>query len=160
MSTRESRNSVKIGGFRVGHVPIDKTETVYQGDMMAFDTTNHRASKATSASGSTFVGVSETQNPVATAGSPEFLSSQQLPRIVLYQSGLFEFCWGVNEMVYPWDQVIIDSDAQTCKKGASNSIGYIDPGYGAAGYQATASGDRVRVWITVPARYLLGTTID
>ena len=56
-------------------------------------------------------------------------------------------------MVYPFDEVVLGADAQTCIKGASNPIGIIDPGYGTAGYLATASGTVVRIWLRVPNAY-------
>ena len=79
MATRESINRVKIERFRVGRVPINAAETIYQGDLLAWDAANRRASKATSASGTTFIGMSDTKNPIETAGSTTFLSDSQLP---------------------------------------------------------------------------------
>ncbi len=153
MATRESINRVKIERFRVGRMPVNGAETIYQGDLLCWDAANKRATKASSASGALFVGMSDTKNPIETAGSTTFLTDAQLPRVNVIQQGLVEVCWGTNEMVYPFDEVVINSDAQTCIKGSSNPIGIIDPGYTAAGFLATSSGVPIRIWLRVPNAY-------
>ena len=153
MATRERINRVKIEAWRVSRVPIDKTETIYQGDLLVWDVANRRATKAVSASGSTFVGMSDTSNPIETVGSTTYLSDSQSPRVNVIQSGLVEVIWAANETIYPFDEVVIASnDAQHCEVGSSNPIGIVDPSYGAAG-KVISSGDLVKIWLRVPDAY-------
>jgi hypothetical protein len=152
MATRESINRIKIEHWRVSRVPVNRAEDIYQGDLLAWDTTNKRASRLTaSASAAGFIGISDTKVSVETAGSTTFLSPTTTDRVNVIQSGLVELIWGTAETVYPFDEVVIDTaavDAQTVRKGASNPIGVVDPGYGAAG-KAVVSGDLVKVWLQV-----------
>lgn len=149
MASRESINRCKIEHWRVSRVPCNTSEDIFQGDLLTWDTTNKRATRLLStASGANFLGMSDTKNSMETAGSSTFLSATTTPRLNVIQSGLVELVWGVAETVFPFDEVIIDADAQTCKKGSTNPIGVIDPGYGTAG-KSIASGDLVRVWLQV-----------
>lgn len=152
MASRESINRSKIEAWRVSRVPVSADEDIYQGDLLVWDVANKRATKATAASAGTFIGMSETKNQIETVGSSTFLSSTKLPRVNVLQQGLVEVVWGVSETVYPFDEVIIDSDAQTCKKGSVNPIGVVDPSYGSAG-TAITSGTLVRIWLRVPDAY-------
>lgn len=152
MATRESINRIKIEKFRVSQVPVNPAEDIYQGDLMVWDSTNRRATRATSTSGANFIGMSDTKVSQETAGSPSFLSNITVSRINVVQDGLVEVCWGANETVYPLDTVVLGSDAQTCVKGASNPIGVVDPGFATtSGYAATTTGIPVKIWLRVPA---------
>lgn len=149
MASRESINRCKIEHWRVSRVPCNTAEDIYQGDLLAWDVTNKRATRLlSSASGANFIGMTDTKNSMETAGSTTFLSATTTNRLNVIQSGLVELVWGVAETVFPFDEVGIDADAQTCKKSGTNPIGVIDPAYGSAG-KAIASGDLVRVWLQV-----------
>lgn len=149
MASRESIDRVKIEHWRVSRVPCSTAEDIWQGDLMCWDTTNKRATRLTvAASAANFIGMTDTKNSMETAGSTTFLSATTTPRLNVMQSGLVEMVWGVAETVFPFDEVVIDTDAQTCKKGSSNPIGVIDPAYGSAG-KVAASGDLVRFWLQV-----------
>lgn len=154
MAVREKRNSVKIEGWRVSRVPIDQTETIYQGDMMAWVDATKTATKLTAAaSGAQFCGVSETSNPVETVGS--LTSDTAKPRINLLQQGLVEMIAGETMTVYPFDPLTVGADSQTVvKTGATsgNKVGLGDPAYGSGG-KTFAAGDLVKLWITVKDAY-------
>ena len=97
--------------------------------------------------------MSDTSNPIETVGSPSFLSDTQSPRVNVIQQGLVEVIWGVNETVYPFDEVQLHSTSpQHCMKGSTNPVGIVDPAYGAAG-KAVVAGDIVRIWLRVPNAY-------
>lgn len=153
MASREKINRVKIEGWRVSRIPIAAATTVYQGDLMVWDTATKLAVPAVSTSGASFLGMSDTSNPVETVGSPTFLSDSQTPRINVLQQGLVEVIWGTAETVYPFDTVVLHSASpQHCVKGASPAVGIVDPAYGAAG-KAVVSGDLVKIWLRVPDTY-------
>jgi hypothetical protein len=152
MAVREATNRIKREIFRVSRVPINPAETIFQGDLICWDAAAKRASKAGSASGATFMGISDTTNPVETAGSPTFLSSTTNPRINVVQKGLVEVIWGAAETIFPYDTAVIGADAQTCIKGASNPVGVVDVDYPSAG-KAVAIGDIVRIWLKPAATY-------
>ena len=150
MATRESINRVKIEHWRVSRVPVNRAEDIYQGDLLAWDTGNKRATRGTVALAATFIGMSDTKVSIETAGSTSFLSPTTSDRVNVIQSGLVELIWGVAETVYPFDEVAIDAinDAQVVRKGATNPIGVVDPGYGSLG-KSVVSGDLVKVWLQV-----------
>lgn len=151
MAIRESINRIKIEKFRVSQVPVNSAEDIYQGDLMVWDSTNRRATRATSTSGANFIGMSDTKVSQESAGSSTFLNPITLNRINVVQDALVEVCWGANETVYPLDTVVLGADAQTCVKGASNPIGVIDPAYGTSGFAATTTGVPIKIWLRVPA---------
>ena len=154
MATRESINRVKIEGWRVSRVPINSATTIYQGDLLCWDAANKRAVPAVSTSGATFIGMSDTKNPIETVGSTTFLTDMASSRVNVIQQGLVEVIWGASETVYPFDEVVLGADAQTCVKGSSNPIAVIDPAVGSAGKAITA-GDLVKIWLRVPNAYRL-----
>lgn len=154
MAVREKRNAIKIEGWRVSRVPIDPTETILQGDMMAWVDATKRATKLTAAaSGAQFCGVSDTSNPVETAGT--LTSDTAESRINLVQQGLVEMIAGEIMTVFPFDLLTVGADSQTViKTGASaaNKVGVGDTAYGAGG-KTFAVGDLVKMWITVKDLY-------
>lgn len=156
MASRESINRVKIEKARLSQVPIDSAETIFQGDMLVWDVANFRATKATTASAGTFIGVAETKNPIETAGSTQFLTDLKSPRINVIQKGLVLLICAESVTLKPMDKVTIDAtSAQHIKKtGATdlNYIGIVDTSYGAAG-KAFVSGDLVKVWIHARPQY-------
>jgi len=155
MAVREKRNAIKIEGWRLSRVPIDKTETIFQGDMLAWVDATKLATKLTGTSGAQFLGVSETSNPVETIGSPTFLSDSANPRVNVMQQGLVEMVAGESMTIYPFDRVTVGVDAQTVVKTgatAGNMVGLVDPSYGNAG-RAVVAGDLVKFWISVPDLY-------
>lgn len=155
MSVRERINRVRIEGFRLSRVPIDATETIFQGDQMVWNDSLHLATKQTGASGSQFIGISDTTNPIETIGSSVLLSNPSSARINVIQQGLVEQLVGTtdNGATYrPFDTVIYEGDAQSVKKSASNPIAFVDPGWSGTG-KVVATGDIVRLWLAVPAAY-------
>ncbi len=153
MSSRESINRGRVEGWALSRVPIDSTETIYQGDALIWNDSVHQATKAGSASGSQFIGISDTKNPVETAGSPTFLSDTANPRVKVIQQGLVEVIWDANETIYPFNTVVLGTtSAQHFKKGSSNPVGIVDPAIGAAG-KLVAVGDLVKIWLRVPDAY-------
>ncbi len=152
MAVREKRNAIKIEGWRLSRVPIDKTETIFQGDMMAWVDATKTATKLSGTSGGQFCGVSETSNPIETIGSPTFLSDSQNPRINVMQQGLVEMIAGESMTIFPFDKVTVGVDAQTVVKTGANTgnmVGLIDPTVGAAG-KAVVAGDVIKMWLQVP----------
>jgi hypothetical protein len=153
MASREKINRVKIEGWRVSRVPIAAATVVYQGDLLVWDAGARVALPAVAASGATFIGMSDTSNPIETVGSPSFLTDSQTPRLNVIQQGLVEVIWGANETVYPFDTVVLNATSpQHCVKGATAPIGIVDPAYGAAG-RATVIGDIIKIWLQVPNAY-------
>lgn len=154
MGVREILNRVKIEGWRLSRVPIDPTGTIYQGDMLVWNASTYVAETAASGASLNFVGVSDTTNPVETAGSTRFLSNTQNPRVNVIQQGLVGLLCGEATTYYPFDAVTV-ADIQHVKKtgvGANNTIGFVDPGVGAAG-KAYVLGDEIPIWLTVKADY-------
>lgn len=159
MASRERINRVKIEGWRVSRVPIDPTETIFQGDLLVWSTGNKRAQKQANVSGwteaATFVGMADHTNPVETAGSTRFLSDQQSSTMNVVQFGLVEVIIGEAVTIYPFDKLTMGADAQTVLKTgatANNQVGYVDPAYGAAG-KAVTSGTVIRMWLKVVDDY-------
>lgn len=154
MAVREKRNAIKIEGWRLGRVPIDPTETIYQGDMLAWNDSLKLATKLTAAaSGAQFCGVSETTNPVETVGS--LTSDTTKPRVNVMQQGLVEMVAGETMTLYPFDLLTVGADAQTVvKTGATsgNKVGICDTAVGAGG-KAVVAGDLVKMWLTVKDLY-------
>lgn len=159
--TRTYRNAVKIELLRLSRVPIDPTVVVYQGDMMCWNAAAHIAAPLTvAASAGTFMGVSDTKNPVDHIGV--LTSDIGTPRINLIQHGLVEMIVDVADngaTYYPFDTLIQTTDAQTVKKGSSNPVGVVDPGYntgvttGSALGRVVATGDYVLMWLRPSATY-------
>lgn len=156
MSVRERINRVKIEGWRVSRVPINPSETIYQGDLLVWVSGNHRAEKPTATSGwvdaANFIGMAEKSNPVETAGSTRFLSDQTTTIMNVLQMGLVEVIIGEAITIYPLDNLTLGADAQTVlKTGATsnNRVGLVDPAYGASG-KAVSAGDVIRMWVKVP----------
>lgn len=156
MAQRERINRVKIEKWRVSRIPIDPTETVFQGDAMAWNDATKLATKLTAAaSGAQFMGLSETTNPMETAGSTRFLTDPTEPRINVITEGLVELVAGEAMTAYPRDLVTLGADSQTVVKTGANStnaLGYIDPAYTAAG-TSIALGALVRFWLRPTVRF-------
>lgn len=156
MASREIINRVKIEGWRLSRVPIAPTETVYQGDLMVWDSGNKVATKATSGSTLEFLGMAETTNPIETIGSTRFLTDSQSSRINVIQQGLVEVIIAENKTIYPFDLVTVNhnnaQEVRVTNATTNNQIGFVDPGYGAAG-KAVVSGDLIKVWLTVKSTY-------
>lgn len=150
---REAINRIKIEQWRVSQVPVDQTETIFQGDLMVWDVANKRATKATAASAGTFCGMSDTTNPVASASAT--LADTQSKRINLVQQGLVEVIIEEAITIFPFDMVTVGADAQSVlKTGAtsSNMVGIVDPKVGAAG-KAMAAGSLINIWLKVASAY-------
>jgi len=153
MAVREKRNAIKIEGWRLSRVPIDPAGTIFQGDMLAWDVANRRATPIAvsgAPSGATFIGVADHTNPVKTIGM--LTSDLQETRMNVVQQGLVEMIAEATETYFPFDTLIVGSDAQTVKKGATNSVGFVDPSVTAAGKAVTA-GDLVLMWLKVADAY-------
>ena len=153
MATRDMINRCLIEVFRVSRIPIDPAVTVYQGDLMVWDNAAKLAVLATAASAGSFMGMSETTNPIETIGSHRFLSDSACARINVIQKGLVELIIGEGVTVKPYHKVTVGANAQTVVvsgANAGNMVGYIDPSYGAAG-KAVLSGDLVKVWLVPQA---------
>lgn len=153
MAIREARNAVKIEGWRLSRVPILAAAVIYAGDMLAWDVANKRAVTITvsgAPSGATFIGVADHTNPVQTVGM--LTSDIGDIRMNVIQQGLVEMIAEATETYYPFDTLIVGNDAQSVKKGATNSVGFVDPSVTTAGKAVTA-GDLVLMWIKVPDAY-------
>lgn len=150
---REARNANKIEGWRLSRVPIDPTEAIFQGDMLAWDVANRRATKIAvsgAPSGATFVGVADHTNPVQTAGA--LTSDTQDTRMNVLQQGLVEMIAEASETYFPFDTLIVGNSPQHVKKGSTNSVGFVDPAVTATGKSVTA-GDYILMWLKVPDAY-------
>lgn len=156
MASRESINRSKITDFAVSKVPIDPTVTIYQGDLLCWDDTNHRAAPMVEASGANFLGMSEHQNPVPSMGVT--LSDQQQDRVKVIQEGLVEVIFNESATVRGGDRVKLGTTSvqHVIKTGAtsSNQVGVVadENGFGAAG-KALVTGDLVLIWLRVPSAY-------
>lgn len=154
-ATREPINRVKIEKARLSKVPVDADAVIYQGDAIVWDVANKRAAVGVAASAGTFMGMSETTNPIETSGSTRFLSDLKKNRINVIQEGLVEFIGTNAETLYPFDQVTIGANAQTVvKSGATdaNMIGVVDPAVGSAG-KLVSTGDLVKIWLRARPQY-------
>lgn len=153
-AVREPINRVKIEHWRMSKVPIDKTVTVYQGDLMVWHDVLKVAQPSAGASGDDFIGMSETTNPVESLGSSRFLSDVQYDKINVIQRGLVEVIARFSATVYPFDKVYLDNtDAQSVTNSGSNSVGFIDPTFCGSAGKAVVTGDLIRIWLTVPSAY-------
>jgi len=153
MADREKRNANKIEGWRLSRVPINPAEEILQGDMLAWDVANRRATKITvsgAPSGATFIGVADHTNPVQTTGM--LTTDTQETRMNVLQQGLVEMIAEASETYYPFDTLIVGNSPQHVKKGATNSVGFVDPSVTAAG-KAVAAGDYVLMWLKVADAY-------
>lgn len=153
MASRERINRVKIEHWRLSRVPIDATETIYQGDLLVWSTALKLATKGTATSAASFLGMSDTTNPIETVGSTRFLSDSSKAYVNVIQTGLVELIAGTSETIYPFDTLVVSSDAQTVVKGASNPIGIADPGWAGTAGKAVVAGDLVKFWLRVPQTY-------
>jgi len=150
---RAARNAIKIEAWRLSRVPIDPTETIYAGDMLAWNTATRQATKIVSGggpSGASFVGVADHTNPVLSVGM--LLDSTQDIRMNVVQQGLVEMIAETAETIYPFDTLIVGSNPQTVKKGSTNVVGFVDPTVGALG-KAVSAGDYILMWLKVPDSY-------
>lgn len=147
---RGKRNAVKIEHWRLSRVPVAANADIYQGDAVVWDINAGVAIGAPSASGASFIGISDTSTKVPTLGV--LTADQQVPRINVIQGGLVEMIAGAGATIKPFDPVYIGADAQTIAFSGSNAIGYVDPGF-AAGGKTVIAGDLVKIWLTVPAGY-------
>jgi hypothetical protein len=155
VATRESINRVKIEKFRFTAV-IDNTETIYQGDALKWDSSAHVLTKA-GPSATTFVGIAETNNPIATLGDSELLGTLKNDKMNVIQEGLVERIAEIGETLYGFDQMTVGSDAQkACKLWATNSTAayVVDPKWAGTG-KTVVAGDLIKVWIKPRAAYAL-----
>lgn len=153
MAVREARNAIKIENKsgRVSQVPIDPTETIYQGDLVFLDA--HLATKMTAAGdAATFLGISDHTNPQYSAGI--LTSDYTKPYINVVQSGLVELIAGAAETLHGFQPMEMVTDAQHVKSSttAANVIGVVDPGWAGSAGKAVAIGDYVKVWLKVPSQ--------
>ena len=102
------------------------------------------------------MGVSETTNPIESAGSSQFVTDLQSNRVNIIQEGLVELIADESVTLYPFDKVTFGTtDAQHIKKtgaSAANYVGIVDPSVGASG-KAVVLGDLVKVWLRVRPAY-------
>lgn len=150
---RDKRNASKIEGWRLSRVPINPAEEIYQGDMLAWDVSNRRATKITvsgAPSGATFIGVADHTNPVQSIGM--LTSDLQDTRMNVLQQGLVEMIAEATETYYPFDTLIVGNSPQHVKKGATNTVGFVDPSVTASG-KAVVAGDYILMWLKVPDSY-------
>jgi hypothetical protein len=156
MAVREATNRIRIEGFRLSRVPINPATTIYQGDLVYWSAGGQFAGPAVSGdvtSGASFLGVSDTTNPIETLGSHTFLNDSQSARINVVQNGLVEMLCEATHTWYPFDPVYQGiTDAQSVKHSGSNIIGYVDPGVGASGKSCVA-GDTIKFWLEVADKY-------
>lgn len=153
--TRESTNWIKIEKNRIGGVPIDPTETIYQGDALKWDGSAHAATKA-GPSATTFMGVSETKNPIATLGSPDLLGNLTNNKVNVITAGLIERIAEHAETLYGFDKLAIGSNDQKVSKLWATDANYayvVDPKWATASGKAVVAGDSVRCWIHVRPQY-------
>lgn len=156
MAVRERINRVKIEHWRISKIPIDKTEIIYQGDLLVFDQFTKLATKSAGLSGSNFIGMSDTTNPVETIGSTRFLSDTQYAQVNVIQSGLVEVIAASAKTVRAFDPVYLSAtSAQHVAFTGTGIIGYVDPGFAGVSGKAVSIGDLVKIWLAVPAAYLL-----
>jgi len=160
---REARNAVKIEAKsgRVSQVPIDPTETIYAGDLLKWDDTNHRATKMTaSADGATFMGMSDHTNPQYTAGTLTSDYTKSYTNVV--QLGLVSMIAGAAETLHAFNTVEMVTDAQHIRKTvtAANVVGVIDPGWAGTGGKLVAIGDEVKIWLKVRSAYNAFGAVD
>lgn len=155
MAVRERINRVKIEQWRLSRVPIDPTETIFQGDELVWNTALRLATKATSgASAVAFIGISDTTNPIETIGSTRFLSDSSKAYVNVIQKGMVEMIVGANATYQAFDEVQIGQDAQSVIKGSTNPIGFADPGWTGGGAGKTVvAGDLIKIWLRVPKAY-------
>ncbi len=150
---REARNAVLIESKsgRISQVPIDPAETIYQGDLLMWDGTNHRATKMTAnTDGANFIGISDHTNPQYSQG---ILTSDYTKAYVnVVQCGLVRLIAGNAETLYGYDTVEFVTDAQHVKKTATgaNVVGVVDPAWASAAGKTVAVGDEIKVWLKVP----------
>jgi hypothetical protein len=153
MATREARNAIKIENKsgRVSQVPIDPTETVYQGDLM-YLSAGLATKMAAAANGQNFLGVSDHTNPQTTAGI--LTSDYTKSYLNIVQSGLVEMIAGANETLDGFQALEMVTDAQHVKSSttAANVVGIVDPGWAGAAGKAVVIGDLVKMWLKVPSR--------
>lgn len=157
MAVRAALNYVKVErqDGRLSGVPIDKTVTIYQGDALAWNDSTHIAEPA-GPSATAFMGISETTNPVETAGSSSLLSSMQHDKVGVIQDALVERIAEIAETLYPFDQMTVGSDAQkACKLWSTNATAcyVVDPKWAGASGKTVAAGDLIRVWLKPRARW-------
>jgi hypothetical protein len=150
---REARNAILIENKsgRVSQVPIDPTETIYQGDLVFLDT--GLATKMTAAADAAdFLGVSDHTNPQSTAGI--LTSDYTKSYINVVQSGLVGMIAGAAETLTAFQPVRMITDAQHVRSTttAAEVVGIVDPGWAGAAGKTVAIGDLVKIWLKVPAR--------
>lgn len=153
MAIREARNAIKIENKsgRVSQVPIDPTETIYQGDLLFLD--SGLATKMTAAADAAdFLGISDHTNPQTTAGTLTSDYTKSYTNIV--QSGLVEMIAGAAETLTGFQALEMVTDAQHVKSSttAANVVGIVDPGWAGAAGKAVVIGDYVKMWLKVPSR--------
>jgi hypothetical protein len=154
MSVREARNAIKIENKsgRVSQVPIDPTESIYQGDMVFWDA--GLATKMTVAGDAdNFLGISDHTNPQRTGGT--LTDDYTKSYINVVQSALVEMIAGANETLSAFQNLEMVTDAQHVKSSSTvaNIVGIVDPGWAGAAGKAVVIGDMVKMWLKVPARW-------
>lgn len=154
MATREARNAIKIENKsgRISQVPIDPTETIFQGDMLKWVDASHQATKMTAAAdGSLFLGICDHTNPQYTGGTLTTDYTKSYVNVV--QSGMVELIAGASETLHAFRAVEFVTNAQTIQ--GSNvrvrAIGFVDPGWAGVAGKAVVAGDLVKVWLKVPS---------
>jgi len=149
---REARNAILIENRsgRVSQVPIDPTETIFQGDMVYL--ANNLATKMTAAGDAAdFLGVSDHTNPQYTAGS--LTQNYTKPYINVVQSALVAMIAGAAETLYPFQALRMVTDPQHVRAttNAAEVVGIVDPGWAGGVGKLVAIGDLVKMWLKVPA---------
>lgn len=154
---REARNAIRIEAKsgRLSQVPIDPTETIYQGDLCMMDITSpgiYATKLTTSTDGANFVGMSDHTNPQYTAGS--LTSNYTKAYINIVQIALVSLIAGANETLHAFDTVEMVTDAQSVRKTATagNVVAIVDPAW-AGQAKAVVIGDEVLGWLKVPAKF-------
>ena len=157
-------NVVKVEQLRISGVPIDFTLAYNSGDMLKWDSTNHKAvpvvagDQASSTAAAAFIGVAVDTQPVTSLNQ-----NLQEPRMSVVTRGLCEFTVADSATYYPGDYVTFATDPQQIQKTAAssaNAIGVVAPenffavaGTGAAGANqaqgivATAGVTKLKIYL-------------
>jgi len=124
-------NTVKVEQLRVSRVPFDITKTFSPGDMLKWDSANHRATPvvagdvASTAVAATLIGIALDSQPIASL-------NQNLPfgQCNVLAKGMVEFTVDDSATYYPGDLVTIGAGPQLVRKtgaSAANVIGVVAP---------------------------------
>jgi hypothetical protein len=156
MSVRERINRVKIEKFRLSGVFIDPTVTIYQGDLVEYNTGTHVAQGAAPSS-VTVLGMSETTNPIGTLGSSQLLSDLTNSHINVIQQGLVELIAEESVTLFPFDLLRVgNTDAQHVAHNganAANKCAIVDPKWATSSGKAVVTGSLIRCWLQIRPTY-------